>query len=302
VAPGADLLAVRVMGDDGTGDTFTLAQGVMDAVDRGAQVINMSIGAIGDSPVLGQAIAYAQQRGAVIVAAAGNSGTDGVLYPARYAGVLAVGAVDADGRQMYFSNRGERLDLMAPGLGVTAAGIDGESITFSGTSAAAPFVAGAVAGIWSESPGLSSSEVAALLVRYADDAGAPGRDARYGSGVLNVGRVLERNTPGLVDMVLARPHAEVHPVYKDELVLSLFGQNRGTEVLERVILTADVDGAPIDLTFYDVGVGDIVQHDMRLTSAGVGQRTITIEQEIDVVGVEDRTPLDNRMMSTLAIQ
>ncbi len=302
VAPGADLLAVRVMSDSGVGNTFTLAQGVTDAVDRGARVINMSVGSGGDSPVLGQAVAYAQQQGAVIVAAAGNSGQDGILYPARYPGVLAVGAVDADGRQMYFSNRGERLDLVAPGLGVAAAGVDGEAIAFSGTSAATPFVAGAVAGVWSESPDLRGEEVAALLVQYADDAGAPGRDTRYGAGILNVGRVRERNTPGLVDMVLVRPHAEPHPLYGDELVLSLFGQNRGTERLQRVVLTANVDGAPVDVAFYDVGVGEIVRHDVRLTRAGVGERTITIEQEVGVAGDEDRSPQNNRMLSTLSLR
>ncbi len=302
IAPGADLLAVRVMSDSGIGNTFTLAQGVIDAVDRGARVINMSIGSGGDSPVLGQAIAYAQQRGAVIVAAAGNNGHEGVLYPARYAGVLAVGAVDANGRQMYFSNRGERLDLVAPGLGVAAAGADGEAIEFSGTSAAAPFVSGAVAGVWSESPELTGAEVATLLTRYADDAGAPGHDSRYGAGVLNIGRILERDTPGLVDMVLARPHIEQHPVYSDELVLTLFGQNRGTETLERVILKGNVDGIPADLTFYDVGVGEVVQHELRLTRAGVGERTIMIEQEVIVEGKEDRSPLDNRAISTLRVQ
>ncbi len=301
VAPGADLLAVRVMSDSGVGNTFTLAQGVIDAVDRGARVINISVGSVGDAPVLGQAIAHAQQHGAVVVAAAGNSGQDGILYPARYAGVLAVGAVDADGRQMYFSNRGDQLDLVAPGLGVTAAGIDGEAVAFSGTSAATPFVAGAVAGVWSESPELDGAEVAALLTRYADDAGAPGRDTRYGAGGLNVGRVLERNTPGLVDMVLARPHVEPHPVYDDELIVVLFGQNRGTEALERVSLTADVDGAPVDLAFYDVGVGAIVQHTVRLTRAGVGERTISIEQDLSVMGDEDRTPHNNRMISTLTL-
>ncbi|MDP6491062.1 MAG: S8 family serine peptidase [Kiritimatiellia bacterium] len=302
VAPAADILAVRVMSDNGVGNTFTLAQGVLDAVDRGARVINMSLGSRADAPVLGQAIAYAQQQGAVVVAAAGNNGREGVLYPARYAGVLSVGAVDADGRQMYFSNRGKQLDLVAPGLGVTAAGIDGEPIAFSGTSAATPIVAGALAGIWSESPELSGEEVSELIVRYADDAGAPGHDTRYGSGVLNVGRVLERDTPGIVDMVVARPCIKQHPIYDDELVVTLFAQNRGTETLDRVVLTANVDGAPIDLTFYDVAVGERVRHDYRLTSAGVGERAITIEQEVISRDREDRSPLDNRMISTLRVQ
>ncbi len=302
IAPGADILAVRVMSDNGVGNTFTLAQGVIDAVDRGARVINMSVGSGADAPVLGQAIAYAQRQGAVVVAAAGNNGRDGVLYPARYAGVLSVGAVDADGQQVYFSNRGEQLDLLAPGLGVAAAGSDGAVISFSGTSAATPFVAGAVAGVWSESPELSGEEVSELLVRYADDAGAPGHDTRYGAGVLNLRRVLERGTPGIVDMVVVRPYIEQHPVYRDELVVTLFGQNRGTETLRRVVLAANVDGAPVDRTFYDVGVGELVRHDYRLTRAGIGERAITIRQEVDVPGADDRTPLNNRMQSTVMLK
>jgi hypothetical protein len=301
VAPGAELVAFPVLDASGVGDAFTLAQGVLEAVDGGARVLNISLGGAGDSPVLRDAIAYAQEQGAVVVAAAGNDGAAELLYPARYPGVLAVGAVDANGRQLYFSNRGDTLDVVAPGLGVEAASPEGEAVLFSGTSAAAPVVAGAIAGIWSESPELSAREVEALLVRYADDAGAPGRDDQYGAGVLNVGRVLERDTSGLVDMVLARPHVERHPVYADELTVTLFGQNRGTERLERVVLTADVDGAPVDLTFYDVEVGAIVQHDMRLTGAGIGERTIAIRQSLSIETAEDRTPYNNRMNSTLSL-
>ncbi|NQU38895.1 MAG: S8 family serine peptidase [Lentisphaerae bacterium] len=302
VAPGAELLAIRVMNDDGVGDAFTLAQGVMDAVDRGARVLNISIGAMGDAVVLRQAIAYAQQQGAVVVAAAGNNGQAGILYPARYPGVVAVGAVDADGQQLYFSNRGESLDLMAPGLGISVAGGAGATLSFSGTSAAAPFAAGAIAGLLSESPGLSAADAAALLSHYADDAGAPGHDDRYGAGLLNIGRVRERDTPGLMDMVLVSPHVERHALYRDELVLSLFGQNRGTEPLARVVFTATVDGAPVDLTFYDVGVGEIVRHDMRLTGAAMRDRLLSIEQTIAIEGGDDRTPENNEMRSTLSLR
>ncbi|MBT3295685.1 MAG: S8 family serine peptidase [Verrucomicrobia bacterium] len=302
VAPGAELVALPVLDASGVGDAFALAQGVLDAVDQGARVLNISLGGAGESPVLRDAIAYAQRQGAVVVAAAGNDGANELLYPARYPGVLSVGAVDANGRQVYFSNRGAALDLVAPGLGVEAASPEGESMPFSGTSAAAPFVAGAIAGIWSDSPELSAREVEALLTRYADDAGAPGPDDTYGHGVINVGRVRERNTPGLVDMVLVRPHVARHPQYEDQLTLTLFGQNRGTERLARVVLTADVDGAPVDLTFYDVEVGATVEHEMRLTGAGIGERTIAIRQSLSVETAEDRTPQNNAMRSTLALQ
>lgn len=301
VAPEVGLLAVRVMGDGGVGDTFTLARGVIEAVNGGARVINMSVGSRGDTPVLREAIAWARREGAVIVAAAGNDGADGVLYPARYPGVLAVGAVDAAGQYVYFSNRGAALDLVAPGVGVSAEGAGGEAVAFSGTSAAAPFVAGAVAGVWSQWPALDGAAVAGLLVRYADDAGAPGRDPHYGAGVLNLERVLERGTPGLRDMALVRPHVKPHPLYSDELVVSLYAQNRGTEPLRRVVFKATVDGAPVDRVFYNVGVGALVRHDTRLTRAGVGERTITIEQEVSLEDGADRTPQNNRMRLMLSI-
>ncbi|MBT3192391.1 MAG: S8 family serine peptidase, partial [Verrucomicrobia bacterium] len=142
IAPDADLLSIKVLSDEGIGDAFTLAKGIIEAVDRGARVLTCSLGSRGDSSILSEAVRYAMARDVVLVAAAGNGAVSGVLYPARYEGVIAVAAVDAAGRHLYFSNRGTEVSLAAPGAGVMAAHPEGFPISFTGTSAAVPLVAG----------------------------------------------------------------------------------------------------------------------------------------------------------------
>ena len=102
VAPAAQILDVRVANAEGYSTSSTLAQGIITAVDRGARVINISLGGYGDSSVLGQAVAYAFQRGAIVVAAAGNDAYGQLAIPAAYEGVISVGSVDAENRQAYF--------------------------------------------------------------------------------------------------------------------------------------------------------------------------------------------------------
>ena len=121
VAPGAQILDVRVANAEGYTLGSTLAQGIVAATDRGAQVINVSLGGYGDSAVLEQAISYASAHGSVVVAAAGNEAYTQLAIPAAYQGVISVGSVDANNRQAYFSNSGLGLQLSAPGVGVITA-------------------------------------------------------------------------------------------------------------------------------------------------------------------------------------
>ena len=120
LAPKAEILSVRVLNSEGVGDGYTVASGIIEAVDRGADVINLSLGTPGNSFVLEEAIEYVQQKNVLVVASVGNDGGKGVTYPARYDGVIGVAAVDAKGSQAYFSNFGEGVDLAAPGAGVHA--------------------------------------------------------------------------------------------------------------------------------------------------------------------------------------
>jgi len=192
IAPAAEIVSIPVVSAEGKGDAFTLARGVVEAVTLGASVINLSLGSYGDSEILYDAVDYALRNDVAVVASTGNDALRGVMYPARYEGVIAVGAVDAEYQHVYFSNRGDEVDLTAPGIAVTAAGPDNQVGLFSGTSAATPFVSGALAAVLSGNPGMSPSEAAELLIVNAEDRGAPGRDEEYGAGVLDLRRVMEQ--------------------------------------------------------------------------------------------------------------
>ncbi len=175
VAPGARIMPVRVLGASGTGSFSTVASGVRYAVANGARVINLSItGAIG-TPDLAAAIVEASSLGALVVMAAGNEGAASPADPAAFAAIaglagLAVGAVDSSGLLAAFSNRAgpTPLDyLTAPGVGLISS-LPGASFgSLTGTSMAAPLVAGAAALLLSQRPTLTALDLEGLLIASA---------------------------------------------------------------------------------------------------------------------------------------
>jgi len=147
VAPGANILDIRIAGADGVSDSFLLARGIETAMEQGADVINISMGTYGDAPPVAAAVAEAVRRGITVVAAVGNDGAGVKLWPAAYAGVVSVSGVDADGNLAYFSNTGSPT-LAAPSVGLPSAYQEGGKAllaTGSGTSQATALVSGAAA-------------------------------------------------------------------------------------------------------------------------------------------------------------
>ncbi len=240
VAPGSTVLSLGVVAADGLSDSFTLAQGIRKAVDQGAKVLNISLGSYGDSDVLSQSVIYSNEHGAVIVASAGNDAYANPTYPARYDGVVAVSAVDAYGQVVSFSNSTTQYGLSAPGLEVQATNVGGEQIAFSGTSAAAPFVAGSIASVMSLNPGMSATDAVGLLQTYANDAGAPGVDADFGYGLVNVSRVNNRNTPNLTDAAVASHY--YNPNDPNGASMNYVVQNQGTTALFNYQLNTNTGG------------------------------------------------------------
>lgn len=238
VAQASNILSIGVIGADGLSDTFTLAKAVRSAVDLGAKVLNISLGSYGDSILLQQAITYAHDQGSVVVASAGNDGYANATYPARYEKVIAVGAVGANGQIVSFSNASQNYGLSAPGLEVIATVPGGGQTLFSGTSASAPFVSGAIASVMSAHPGMSAQDATALLRTYANEAGAPGVDADYGNGIVNVGRVLNRNTPNIVDAAVTSHYYDSKAGTMNYVV-----QNQGTSLLTNWQFQATSGGA-----------------------------------------------------------
>lgn len=145
VAPNAQIMPLRILDAAGLGTYSDLAAALVYATDNGAQIINLSLGGVNSSTLLQGAVNYALQRGVTVIAAVGNTGTEGVLYPAKYDGVIGVGAIDPEQNVSSFSTTGPEVDILAPGRDILTLQLDGGYALQSGTSFAAPHVAGIAA-------------------------------------------------------------------------------------------------------------------------------------------------------------
>ncbi|MEM1348376.1 MAG: S8 family peptidase, partial [Myxococcota bacterium] len=148
VAPACSLLIAKVLGDDGTGDPDAVAAGIRWAVAQGADVLSISLGGPRKTPALYRAVHAALLEGVMVICAAGNAGStvsNAIGYPGRYGSVVCVGAHDEHGQPSGFSSRGGELDVLAPGERVWSTYPGGRWAKLSGTSMAAPFVAGLAA-------------------------------------------------------------------------------------------------------------------------------------------------------------
>jgi len=145
VAPESWLMNVKVAGDDGGCWASTVAKGILWAVDKGADVINLSIELREPSPELEDAINYAWSQGVVIIAAAGNEGSQSPVYPAYYENCIAVAATRQDNTLAPLSNYGDWVDVTAPGVDIYSS-LPGNSYGYkSGTSFATAYVSGLAA-------------------------------------------------------------------------------------------------------------------------------------------------------------
>ncbi len=195
-APGVRILPVRVLGADGSGSRSDILEGIIWAADQGADVINLSLGGTGGADGYARAIQYALDKGAVVVAAAGNNALDGnePQYPAADPGAIAVAATTPSDDRAPFSNHGGYIDLAAPGTSIQSTVPTGYA-AWSGTSMAAPHVAAAAALLAARDPGLSPARSRDLLERSARDLGESGRDDEFGAGLVDPDTALSLTAP-----------------------------------------------------------------------------------------------------------
>jgi subtilisin family serine protease len=196
------VVAIRVDDPEGAPDTAALASGLRWAADHGLRVVNVSIGSCAYTQAVADAVAYAVNRGTVVVASAGNSALEGnaTNYPAALDGVVAVGATGFSGTHAPYSNTGSYVDLVAPGGSAADDGdlshgmlvlAPGAQVTrVDGTSFSAPMVAAGAALVLSVNPQLTNTQVAQVLTSTATDLGVAGRDDTYGAGMLNLDRAV----------------------------------------------------------------------------------------------------------------
>ncbi len=216
VSRGAKIMALKAGDCDGSFWTSDIISAVYYAADNGAKVISMSFGGRGYSTALANALAYARRKGAVLFAAAGNSGDSTVYYPAAFNGVVGVGATDSRDELASFSTRNQYVDLSAPGVRILSTlpryrvamnnlyGMPTGYAFCSGTSMATPMAAGVAALVLSRNPKYTPDQVEQAMKAGADDLGPAGWDQGFGHGRTNALRTL-RNVPPVPYVKMASP-------------------------------------------------------------------------------------------------
>jgi subtilisin family serine protease len=192
IAPDAQILPVRVLDAEGFGNASTVGAGIVWAADAGAQIINVSIEMATDSEAVKEAISYARDRGATVVAAAGNGGNSDIGFPARFSDVLAVTSLGVGDVVAPFANTGSQIDLAAPGMDLIGAvpmdlNLAGTA-RWSGTSFSVPLVAGSAALVLALDPALEATAVGEQLretARPIDDQN-PALAGKLGDGFVQV--------------------------------------------------------------------------------------------------------------------
>jgi serine protease len=231
LAYGARIIPVRVLDRSGTGDSVAISAGIRYAARKGAKIINLSFEfdssvTRGQIPDILDALRYARRKGALVIGASGNFSARSVAYPARATNVMSVGATTEHVCQADYSNSGSELDIAGPGGGLDAdvpgdpncrpgvepVGRDIYQMTYTsrrnrafslpsgyvGTSMAAPHVSATAALVIASGvlgPRPTPAQLESRLKTTARDLGTPGRDSRYGWGLVDAARAIGAITP-----------------------------------------------------------------------------------------------------------
>jgi hypothetical protein len=178
-------------GGQGIGADSVIAQAIIDAANSGVSVISMSLGGAGYSPTLQIAINYAWQKNILVVAAAGNGGTNSLWFPGGANYAVGVGASDNNDAWVGYSNYGPQVHIAAPGVNIISTLPGGTYGYLSGTSMATPYVAGLAGLLATASPNISAAAMAMRIEQSADNANAGGgADPYLGYGRINVSSAL----------------------------------------------------------------------------------------------------------------
>ncbi len=169
IAYNSKVIAIKVLGGDGSGDTSKIANGILKAAEMGAKVINLSLGGPQASSVLKSAVDKATQQGALVVVASGNESTSSPSYPAAYPNALSVGSTTTSDSRSNFSNYGSTVDIAAPGSDILST-TERTYKKLSGTSMASPHVAAGAAVLLGKNASLTSARLREILSSTGDSA------------------------------------------------------------------------------------------------------------------------------------
>lgn len=196
VAPKCNLITVKVLGEDGTGDFDAIKDALRYAKKVKPHLISMSLGASVYDEELHQLVKDLYEMNIPIIAAAGNDGRkDAVNYPGKFPEVICITAFDKNGKPASFNSTGSETDFSAPGVSIYSTWLNKEYATLSGTSMATPFAAGLVALLLAkhikqekdtgQNDCKTVEQIREHLLKYADNKGIVGHDENWGYGVID---------------------------------------------------------------------------------------------------------------------
>ncbi|MBS3158818.1 S8 family serine peptidase [Candidatus Woesearchaeota archaeon] len=212
IAPGAELINIKVLDDAGIGSDIGVIAAINYAVEQGADIISISFGGKYSDPEspINLAIKGAVEQGVTVVVPSGNCGKgcpnqmcnnfSGVGTPGDSLDAITVGAVDENNNLACFSaggvinNDAVKPDIVAPGVNVISSAANGYK-SASGTSVSVPHVVGAVAILLQKNPKLTPSEIKKILEESSIDLGRSGEDIQYGYGLLDIGKLVSPELP-----------------------------------------------------------------------------------------------------------
>lgn len=187
INPNVELYSAKILDNENAAPISRVIEGIYWAIDQKVDIINISFGTKTKSVALEKAIQDAYESGILIIAAAGNTGSE-IEYPAAYKEVMAVGAISSSGESSDFSANGDELEIVAPGEKIESTGGFGGTVVCSGTSMAAPHVVGVASLIWQKDKSVTNEFVRNLLNASAN---SYGDKEQYGNGLIDANRAME---------------------------------------------------------------------------------------------------------------
>ncbi|HBH11541.1 MAG: Peptidase S8 and S53 subtilisin kexin sedolisin [Clostridiales bacterium 38_11] len=180
------IIPIKVLDSEGYGQSDIVAKGIEYAVDQGANIINLSLGGPGEDVDIANAVRYASEKGVLVVAASGNDNQNSDSYtPAGLENVYTVGAINPLKTKARFSNYGNSVEAVAPGVKILSAVPGNQYEAWDGTSMAAPVVSGIASIMLAQKPDIDVDELVAILNESAEDILEEGKDQKSGYGLPN---------------------------------------------------------------------------------------------------------------------
>jgi hypothetical protein len=288
-------MPIRISDASGYATYSAMASGLYWAADHGARVANISYIA-SDSSSVATAAQYFQSKGGVVTVSSGNQGTFCSSADNRY--VLTVGATDSADNLASWSNTGNNVDLVAPGVSIYTTANGGGYRYASGTSFSAPVTAGVAALVIAANPNLSAAQVQDILKQSADDRGAAGWDTSFGAGRVNAGRAVSfalgvnvsvvDATPPTVGIVSPGLMATVGGTTTVQLSASDNAGVASVRLEVDGVLVGKVTSSPYTMTWNTTLLSDGT-HTLRAVATDTSGNTASAERAVTVRNTPDTT-------------